>query len=190
MKNCIYFIPGRHAKLTSSLGNAICEFGFSIMGRELIDDFMQLRISKQVILIQEDLEEYFWHKDAKLIAYSYGGYLLLHALASMKAFPGKILLIAPVLGMSKRKANALMSRPPWAMKLLEYSQNSTFPPLDLEVHTGQEDSGCDPELANTIVQSIDGAKLFIVAGEGHNLDKVYVSSVLKKFLETNDSLKV
>ncbi len=48
--------------------------------------------------IKNDLTTMFWHRDARAIGHSYGGYLLMHALAELGAFPGRILLLSRVLG--------------------------------------------------------------------------------------------
>lgn len=175
--------------LTSPLGNAISNLGFGVIGRELINGFMQLRISSQVKVIQNDLMKSFWHKDARLIAHSYGGYLLLQTLAQMKPFPGKVLLLSPVLGTSRNKVNTVVSRPPWVNRLIKYASERTFPPLDIAVHTGEKDNGCDPELANTIISSIDGGKIYIIKDEGHSLNREYTGVVLREFLDIDKQLE-
>ena len=90
----VYFLPGRGEKLDGNLGQAIARLQYSIHGREITPDFARLRFAEQLALIRCDLHEAFWEADAKLIARSYGAYVLLNALAEISPFPGSILLLS------------------------------------------------------------------------------------------------
>ena len=94
----IYLIAGRDEILADGLGHLITSMGHNIQGREIVSGFADLRFSEQLGVIKSDLREGFWHFDAVLVGRSYGAYLLLHSLAEMCDFPGRILLFSPVLG--------------------------------------------------------------------------------------------
>lgn len=66
-------------------------------------DFKKLDFNDQVITIANDIKEHFWREDAKIIANSFGGYLLLQALSKLDQYIGKILLsVANYCGVFKR----------------------------------------------------------------------------------------
>jgi alpha-beta hydrolase superfamily lysophospholipase len=108
----LYLIPGRAGRLTEGLGWLITNSGYAISGREIVSDFARLRFAEQLALIRSDLQPAFWHRDGVLVGSSYGAYLLLHTLADMDAFPGRVLLFSPVLGAAVAKNGFFGSRPP------------------------------------------------------------------------------
>ena len=83
MSKPVYYLAGRGGKLTDGLGRGLLQRGCSLTGRELQGDFARLSFQGQVDLIAEDLKGY-WTEDTRIIAVSYGAYLLLHALADHK----------------------------------------------------------------------------------------------------------
>lgn len=97
MENSVYLVPGNENRLTE-IGDKVHCLGFDVYGRELIPPFFSLYFREQLKVIQRDLTRMFWHRKARLIGHSYGGYLLLHALSVLEPFPGEILLFSPVLG--------------------------------------------------------------------------------------------
>jgi alpha-beta hydrolase superfamily lysophospholipase len=72
--------------------------GAGLAGRAMSGPFERLEFQSQIDLISQDLQDGFWQKDSKLIAVSYGAYLLLHALSDKPPFLGSILLLSPVMG--------------------------------------------------------------------------------------------
>lgn len=179
----IYFIPGRGENIASGLGQIIASLGFIVQGREIIADFARLGFSEQLILIQSDLQSAFWHSEAVLIGRSFGAYLLLHTLTEMESFSGKVLLFSPVLGAGLSKDRLFGSIPPRAKRLLKLAESGEFPtPRYLEIHTGTEDNGCDPRLAERFAYLIGNTNLFIVRGAGHQLGENYLRNALEKFL--------
>jgi hypothetical protein len=179
----LYFITGRGEDFAKGLGRLMASMGYAVHGREIISDFARLRISEQVALIGSDLQPSFWHPDAVLVGRSYGAYLLLHTLADMDPFPGKILLCSPVLGATVAKDGFYGSRPPRAEKLVKLAESNAFPdPRYMEIHTGAEDNGCDPLLAARFASLVGNTNLHIVACAGHQLSEEYLQAVLSKFL--------
>ncbi|MDG4597520.1 MAG: hypothetical protein P9F75_17850 [Candidatus Contendobacter sp.] len=187
MKNAVYLLPGRGNRLRD-LGDLVTRLGFDVYGRELASSFARLGFADQIRLIQHDLASTFWHPGAPLIGHSYGAYLLLHALADRESFPGRILLLAPVLGAATDLKRFYLSRPPRADKLMQLAHNHEFPiPQFLEVHTGALDDGCDPALARQWGSLLPGSRIVIVPDQGHRLAPAYVRRVLAQFLQAADS---
>ena len=179
----IYFIPGRGESLDEGIGQVIASMGFSVKGREMISDFARLGFSEQLALIRSDLESDFWRPESVLIGRSYGAYLLLHTLAELEPFPGKVLLFSPVLGAAISEDRRSGVLPPRSKLLLKLADSGGFPaPCSLEIHTGAKDNGCDPALAIRFASLVGNTKLYIVPGSGHEFDEDYVRSVLDRFL--------
>ena len=86
----IYYLPGHGGRITNGLGQALVARGYEVVGRETVGDFKKLDFNDQVATIAKDIKEYFWSENAKIIANSFGGYLLLHALAKLTPYIGKI----------------------------------------------------------------------------------------------------
>jgi pimeloyl-ACP methyl ester carboxylesterase len=184
MEHTVYLRPGRGNRL-QDLGETIASLGFDVWGREIFPPFSTLNFAEQIQIIQNDLRSWFWHEEAKLVGHSYGGYLLLQALADLEAFPGSILLISPVLGAARGKL--YLSRPPRADRLLKLAEEHPFPvPQGLEIHTGEADDGCDPDLARRIGASIPGAQVHVVPHTGHALPIDYLNKVIHRFLVRSD----
>jgi hypothetical protein len=179
----LYFLPGRSESLDAGLGRIITKMGYSIHGREILSDFVRLRFAEQLALIRSDLEPEFWDIDARLIGRSYGAYLLLQTLADMKPFPGRILICSPVLGAAVAKNGFFGSRPPRAEKLVKLAASNAFPaPAYMDIHTGAEDNGCDPLVAERFASLVRNTKLNVVPGAGHELGQEYTQGMLRDFL--------
>jgi len=182
MVNKVYFLPGRGDKLNEFIGSSLVEMGIDVYGREILSDFARLHFPQQIEIIKNDLKTQFWHDESNLIGDSYGAYLLLHALVELAPFPGRILLLSPVLGKAIDKKNLFMSSSPRSKKLLQFAEQKKFPiPSYLEIHTGAKDNGCDFLLAKKISSLISSSKIYIVEGEGHRLNNNYLKQVLLKF---------
>lgn len=179
----VYLLPGRGEELGGDLGQLLLSMGYHIEGRGLVPPFSGERFADQQALIKEDLSGY-WLPEAVLIGRSYGAYLLLHTLIDMAPFPGRILLLSPVLGVGFAADGFYGSYPPRASKLLDIAEGGSFPvPGYLEIHTGDQDPGCDPQLATLFSAYVHGTKLHFVAGEGHGLPKDYTCGVVRGFLD-------
>jgi predicted esterase len=180
----VYLIPGRGDAIEDNLGGIIRRMGYPFQQREITPEFELLRFPEQLKVIEKELEIGFWRHDAILIGRSYGAYLLLHSLSEMQDFPGRILLFSPVLGPGRNRNGFYGSIPPRSNKLLQLAENNQFPLFQyLEIHTGTDDNGCNPLLAERFVAPFKNARLYLVLGAGHHLDDVYVSDVLMNFLK-------
>lgn len=182
----VYLVPGRNDALGAFLGDCISRQGFDVYGREILPPFSQLPFAEQAAKIERDIRSFLLCTAGTLIGESYGAYLLLHALADMDPFPGKILLFSPVLGPAVSPNGRYSSRPPRAERLLRLAAEGRFPPpRRIEIHTGAADRGCDPDLAARIGASIPAAIVHILPGQGHPLDDAYRTTVITAFLATS-----
>ena len=179
----IYLLPGRGETLTEKVGASLLRIGLAYAGRPLTGDFEALRFSGQLAVIADDLQPAFWTPEAILIGRSYGGYLLLHTLADLPPFPGSVLLLSPVLGAAATPGGRFGSIPPRGKKLLAMAETGGFPsPRRMEIHTGQADDGCDPELARRFGAAMPETKVLAIPEAGHWLGDWRTETIIRKFI--------
>ena len=118
----IYYLPGRGGRLGSGLGGALLQRGYNVCGRETAGEFQKLGFTKQVQAIRNDLLSEFWNDDALVIANSYGAYLLLHAQSELPPFPGRLMLLSPILGGSSAPQGSVSFLPPFSDLLMELAR--------------------------------------------------------------------
>lgn len=177
----IYYLPGHGGRITTGLGQALLSRGYEVVGRETVGDFKKLDFNDQVNTIANDIKLHFWREDAKIIANSFGGYLLLHALSKLTPYIGKILLLSPILGEFSSEEISMGFIPPYADRLGELASTNQYPaPMNCSFHVGSEDWQSNP--ANvTKFASLLGLPVTVVPRAGHQLPKDYVSSLLDNF---------
>lgn len=178
----IFYLPGHGGRITNGLGQALVDRGFAVVGRETVGDFKKLEFDVQVATVAADLQASFWSEDALVIANSYGAYMLLHALCSLSAFPGKILLLSPIVGEFSSETIRMGFIPPYANRLYELASKGLYPYLkNCEIHVGSEDWQSFPD--NVIsISSLVNARVKLVKGAGHSLPKEYVAALLDRWL--------
>ncbi len=184
MENTVYYLPGRNGKIATGLGEGITERGFNLKGRETPESFKGLEFQGQLDLIASDLKAGFWTEDSKIVAVSYGAYLLMHTLSGLDVYPGSILLLSPVLGAVSNPGTLRYYSPPRPNKLMEMIDANSFPkPNHIEMHVGEKDWQCPPDRVVRCANAVGGV-CTVVPGKGHDLGKDYVSPVLQKWLLT------
>jgi hypothetical protein len=174
-----YLVPGRGEPLDGPVCSALHAAGVKVEGREWAT-LAGMRFGEQLAAIQGDIHPGWWDERALLVGESYGGYLLMHTLAGLPAFPGRVVLLSPVLGVGQSADGWYASRPPRAGKLREMVERGAFPaPRVLEVHMGSEDAGGDVWELERLVSGIAGARCQIVPGAPHRLPSSYLTSVFE-----------
>ena len=169
-------------RLDSGLGQALLLRGLDITGRELTGEFRQLRFQEQVDAVANDLQSSFWNTEARVIANSFGAYLFLHAQAQLPPFPGKVILLSPIVGEFANQATKMNFIPPRSAQLLELAKTGLYPaPLTCEIHVGSEDWQSNPINVETFGTLI-GLGVTVVPGAGHMLPKEYVKNLLDRWL--------
>jgi hypothetical protein len=182
MTQTIYLLPGHGGRIANGLGQALVARGFDVVGRETVGEFKKLDFDVQVATVAADLQASFWRHDALVIANSYGAYLLLHALSSLDVFPGKLLLLSPIVGEFSSETIRMGFIPPYADRLHTMASQGKYPiPSQCEIHVGSEDWQSIPDNV-TAFASLINAQATVVEGAGHSLPKDYVAGVLDKWL--------
>ena len=114
----------------------------------------------------------------KVIANSFGGYLLLHALAKLPPYIGKILLLSPIVGEFSSEEISMGFIPPYADRLSELASTNQYPaPMNCSFHVGSEDWQSNPENVTVFARAL-GLPVTVVPNAGHQLPKEYVSLLL------------
>lgn len=182
MTKTIYYLPGHGGRLGTGLGEALLSRGYTVTGRETVDEFRTIPFSEQVAIIAEDLTSSHWHEDALVIANSFGAYLFLNAQALMKPFVGKVLLLSPIVGEFSTVDSKMGFIPPHSGRLAELAQAGTYPiPLHWEIYVGEQDWQSNP--ANvTAFAGLLGLSVMVVPKAGHMLGKEYVGALLDRWL--------
>lgn len=180
----IYYLPGMGGRLDAGLGQELLRRGFALRGRETIGAFKKLRFGEQVDTVKQDLVERFWRPEARVIANSFGGYLFLHAQLVLEPFPGRVLLLSPVIGATVQGATGMRFYPPRADALRQTAQAGGFPkPDNIEVHVGEEDWQAGPQALVEFCNAVR-IKVHLVPGRGHMLGSDYVGSLLESWLNS------
>jgi len=94
----IYYLPGMGGRLDLGLGEELIRRGYSLCGRETVGAFKKLNFKHQISAVKQDLMGQFWTPEARVIANSFGAYLFLHAQLELEPFPGRVLLLCPIVG--------------------------------------------------------------------------------------------
>lgn len=182
MNNIVYYLPGWGGRLSTGLGQALISRGIEIAGRETRDEFKDVGFTEQVRLVAQDLQTFFWTPGSKVIANSFGGYLFLHAQAQLPPYPGKVVLLSPIVGEFNDDDREMHFLPPQPEKLFKLIEQGQMPaPLNAEIHTGELDWQGHSEGAKKLGDALS-IPVHIVAGAGHSLPKEYVSELLDKVL--------
>lgn len=178
----IYYLPGMGGRLDEGLGEELLRRGFALRGRETIGAFKKLRFGEQADTVKQDLVEQFWKPEARVIANSFGGYLFLHAQLELAPFPGRVLLLSPVIGSTAQSVTGMRFYPPRADVLKQTAQAGRFSkPHSIEVHVGEQDWQAGPQALVEFCNSV-GVEVHVVPGRGHMLGSDYVGPLLDAWL--------
>lgn len=182
LTDTVYLLPGRGGALHNGLGEGLLLRGLKVAGRETRGEFLRLSLSDQAEVIRRDIEGDFWNASGRVIANSYGAYLFLHAQSAMAPFPGRVLLLSPIVGYVVNEEVKRGFIPAQARKLAEQLRAPNYPaPLNCQIHVGSEDWQADPKAVQALEASL-GASVHVVEGRGHMLGRDYVSKVLDAWL--------
>lgn len=183
----IYYLPGWGGRLETGLGEGLAERGFDIAGRETRGEFKDLTFQQKIDTVASDLRVYFWNAKAHVVVNSFGGYLFLHAQAQMEPFPGKVLLLSPIVGDFRDERSEIGFVPPRPTMLMELALQGKFPQLrQAEIHVGSEDWQSHPVNVKAF-GDLTGIPVNVVPGGGHMLGQQYVGGVLDQWLGLSPS---
>jgi hypothetical protein len=178
----VYYLPGHGGRLETGLGQGLCDRGWSVTGRQTLGDFRTLRFQEQVDIVERDLREHFWDEQAQVVGNSFGAYLFLHAQAQMPSYPGRVLLLSPIVGAFEDGERQMHFRPPRAEHLMRLVQEGSYPvPRHCEVHVGELDWQSVPDEVLAFATPL-GIPVTVASGRGHMLGRDYVGPLLDRWL--------
>jgi len=122
----IYYLPGYGGQLGTGLGRALMDRGFDVAGRETRGNFRSLPFDEQIATVGQDLKDHFWHADARVICNSFGAYLFFHAQTQMPSFPGRVLLLSPIVGEFTNAEARTSFSPPRPTRLKDLAEAGQF----------------------------------------------------------------
>ena len=182
MNKTVYYLTGMGGRLHTGLGQGLLSRDCKIVGRELVDEFKMLDFQQRVELVVSDLQNNFWHKEARVIANSFGAYLFLHAQSQMNPYIGKVILLSPIVGKFSNGDSSADFISPRTDKLLLLAKLRKFPiPKQCEIYVGINDWRCDPEIVKEFGAML-GIDVIVVPNAGHMLPKDYVGGILDRWL--------
>lgn len=180
--NTVYYLPGAGGQIAAGLGQALMDRGVDVTGRETRGEFRSLGFEDQLQIIRGDLQTHFWHDQARVVCNSYGSYLFLHAQSQMAPFPGRVLMLSPIVGEFTSDETRTTFSPPRPTRLKELAEAGQFPaPARAEIHVGSEDWQSIPANVQAF-GALTGISVTLVPGGGHNLPKAYVGALLDRWL--------
>ena len=180
----IYYLPGRGGRLETGLGEALLSRGLTISGRETLGDFAKLRFAEQIELVAQDLKAHFWYDGAMVVANSFGAYLFLHAQTLMPPFPGRVLLLSPIVGEFANSESQTFFVPPRARQLMELIQAGQYhSSKHCEIHVGEQDWQSNPDNVQALAKLM-AWHVTVVPEAGHMLPKTYVGALLDRWIST------
>lgn len=169
-------------RLDTGLGQALLAKQVDVTGRELVCEFRKLAFSEQVEAVANDLQGRFWNTEARVIANSFGAYLFLHAQAQLPPYPGKVILLSPIVGEFANQESEMNFIPPRSEHLLAVANTGSYPaPLNCEIHVGSLDWQSNPTNVE-MFGALTGLKVTVVPEAGHMLPKEYVNNLLDRWL--------
>jgi pimeloyl-ACP methyl ester carboxylesterase len=178
----IYYLPGRGGRLQTGLGEALLSRGLNISGRETLGDFAKLRFAEQIEHVAHNLKAHFWHDDAMVVANSFGAYLFLHAQTLMATFPGRVLLLSPIVGEFANSESQTFFVPPRARQLMALVQAGQYhSPKHCEIHVGEQDWQRNPDNVQALAKLM-AWHVTVVPEAGHMLPKTYVGALLDRWI--------
>jgi hypothetical protein len=182
MSKSIYYLPGHGGLTSTGLGEELLKRGFDVSGRETVGEFRKLPFQEQIDLIKSDLLDLHWSEDARVIANSFGAYLFLHAQAQLSAYPGRVLLLSPIVGQFSHEESMRFFVPPRSGKLQALVDSGAFAsPRICEIHVGENDWQSIPENVIALMHPL-GIEVVVVPENGHHLDRAYVSALIDVWL--------
>jgi hypothetical protein len=180
--NSIYYLPGAGGRLETGLGAGLASRGLTVFGRATVGAFKELPFDEQVRAIADDLCRYCWRPDGRVIANSFGAYLFLQAQAQLPSYPGRVLLLSPILGNFANEQTGHYFSPPKATHLMRIAREGLFPFLTRgEIHVGDQDWQSPTEIVQEFGVLVQ-IPVKIAKGRGHQLGADYVSQVLGRWL--------
>ena len=170
-----YFLTGRGGSLQGGLGTAISSFTNRLYGREISGEFEKLALLEQVQIVQRDLNS-LYSENLRVIADSYGAYILLHSLINRDIQLPGVLLLSPVSGPAT--GDGRYFRPPGTKALKDAINNQRLGTEHTgRIVTGEEDWQSPPSDCRRLGAAM-GIECLVLDDVGHRVPASYVHQEL------------
>jgi len=175
------YLTGRGGEIDKGLGRYLAERSLEFDGIAFNQTMLRCPFSEQVER-SRDLIKMHWDQKTELIANSYGCYILLHALTDQDKFPGKILMLSPLLGRIELRSQGFSSRPPMLKSLHQaFQEQRISKPAYLKIVAGDQDPICERAELEWAKNALSADQLELLSGEGHLIDHAAMERVLRDF---------
>lgn len=174
----VRYVTGRGGEVRAGLSLYLTTLSEDFSALAIDPDFLAQSFEEQVVATR-----HFCATDnARIIANSYGAYLLLQSLIDQPPLSAKVLLLSPVLGRAMDPDRMILSRPPRERTLREAIEEQRLGlPLSLSIVTGREDEICDWKLATHFADAL-GISISVLDDEGHMISPAAVSAAVREFI--------
>jgi len=185
----VIYITGRGGDANKGLGAYLKSIDPNRIGLSVNGTFLSLPFEQQISTIH-DLLHRFDSPNTRIIANSYGAYLLTSAFIDKPEIASQVLLLSPALGLTIVEEEMFYSRPPnqrpWSEAL---EQGRMTKPSYLAVCAGELDAGsCSPIMVRKFSELINVDQVQIIPDQGHQLARTVVQSVVGRFLANSGEL--
>ena len=179
----IIYITGRGGDANKGLGAYLKTIDPNRIGLSVNSIFLSLPFEQQIATIH-DLLGRFDGPNARIVANSYGAYLLTSALIDKPTISSHVLLLSPALGLTLIEEEMFYSRPPYQRPWIEaLEQGRMTKPSYLAVCAGELDGGsCSPIMVRKFSELMSVDQLQMIPEQGHQLARTVVQSVVGLFL--------
>ena len=179
----VIYITGRGGDANKGLGAYLKTIDPHRIGLSVNSIFLSLPFEQQISTIH-DLLHSFDGPNTRIIANSYGAYLLTSALIDQPSIASQVLLLSPALGLTLVEEEMFYSRPPnqrlWSEAL---EQGRMAKPSYLAICSGELDAGsCSPIMVRKFSELIKADQVQVVPDQGHQLERSSVRVVIGEFL--------
>jgi len=177
----LIYISGRGGDANKGLGAYLKKLDPNRIGLSVNESFLQLSFYGQVSVVRQLLDE-FDGENTKVIANSYGAYLLLHALIDAPSYQFRGLLLSPAIGGVLNSNSLAYARQPSTNRFDEALIDRAFTkPRYLALYIGDLDVGYDFARFSDLNESMELDLLEVIPGQGHMIDRDVVKTTLKTF---------
>jgi hypothetical protein len=181
-KEKVLYITGLHGSTEKGLGLFLKSEGYLHGAIELNNAFTSIRFTRQLEKVEQRLIDYRNEGGRKIIANSFGAYLLLQVLCrnqSLSIFD--ILLISPVLGAAN--LGALGRIPPQANKLKFDLLSGKHKHNSLAIIAGSDDLVINWTLIGYMKAADEEINLHFCNGEGHQISPEYLQKFIRGWVK-------
>ena len=175
-KKHLLLIPGRNEKIGVEFRKILLDFGYSPK---------IILPTVQPVDVKKEIYPQLFSDSTKIIARSYGCFIILRVLSGLPSFPGSVLLLNPCFGLGKYKKDQMdiRFRDRGAVKLKDMIKNGKYPvPRNLSIYTYQDDWQSDFDTCEGLKSYNNSFILIAEKGSSHTFPEKYLINTIQDFL--------